>query len=71
MPDLELLKNLVYVLGTGGAAVAIKRFISKHLSGDVQIRLDFQFGRRRVSLDETKAKRYHGRRCRRRRARSQ
>ena len=71
MPDLELLKNLVYVLGTGGATVVIKRFISKHLSGDVRIRLHFRFGRRRLGLDETKAKGYHGRRCRRRRARSQ
>jgi len=50
MPDLDLLKNLVYLLGTGGAAVAIKRFISKHLSGEVRIRLRFRFGCRRRSL---------------------
>ena len=71
MPDLDLLKNVVYALGTGGATVALKRFISKHLSGDVRIQLHFRFGRRQLSLDETKAKHYDGRRCRRRRARSQ
>ena len=67
LPDVLVLVG--WLTGLSATGWTVKRFLQKHLSVDADIRLHFAWGRKAVRIDEIKAKRYHRRPCRRRRAR--